>query len=113
VWVLHVAPPSRRPPFNIDKQVLRSEVSHELHDEHEFIQQFSQCLRDRNVDARSLLVEGATVNTILHESERLAIDLIIMGCHRHSELFHALANDTDEGVLARCSRPIMFIPVSA
>jgi nucleotide-binding universal stress UspA family protein len=112
VWVLHVAPPSRQHPFNVDRQILRREVSHELHDEHEFVQQFSQCLRDRDVDAKSLLIEGTTVNTILHESERLEIDLIIMGCRRHGELFGALVNETDEGMLAKCSHPIMFVPVS-
>jgi nucleotide-binding universal stress UspA family protein len=112
VWVLHVVPKSRQSPFNVDQQILRREVSHELHDEHEFVQQFSQCLRDRDIDARSLLVEGATINTILHESDRLEIDLIIMGCHRHSELFAALMNETDQGMLAKCSHPIMFVPVS-
>lgn len=112
VWVLHVVPKSRQSPFNVDQQILRREVSHELHDEHEFVQQFSQCLRDRDIDARSLLVEGATINTILHESDRLEIDLIIMGCHRHSELFAALMNETDQGMLAKCAQPIMFVPLS-
>jgi nucleotide-binding universal stress UspA family protein len=112
VWVLHVVPKSRQSPFNVDQQILRREVSHELHDEHEFVQQFSQCLRDRDINARSLLVEGATINTILHESDRLEIDLIIMGCHRHSELFAALMNETDQGMLAKCAQPIMFVPLS-
>ena len=111
VWLLHVSPHTRQSPFNIDKTVLRREAAHELHDEHEFFHQLAKCLRDRNVDATSLMVEGATIKTILDESDRLEIDLIILGCHRHSELFGSLTNATDKGLLNKCSRPVMFVPL--
>jgi len=111
VWMLHVAPQSGQAPFNIDKTVLRSEVAHQLHDEHDFCLQLSKCLRDRNVEASSLMIEGATVKTIVHESARLDIDLIILGCHRHSELFGILTKGTEEGLLGKCTRPVMFVPM--
>jgi nucleotide-binding universal stress UspA family protein len=111
VRILHVAPQSRQPPFNVDKQAIRHEVAHVLHDEHEFIQQLAKCLQDRDIEATSLLVEGATVKTILHESDRLDIDLIILGCHSHGLLYGALIEATEEGLLSKCSRPIMFIPM--
>ena len=110
VWILHVAPKLREAPFNIDKKVLRDEVAHELHEEHELLHQLARSLRDQNIDATSLLIEGSTINSILHKSEQLDIDLIILGCHRHSELFGAIMNDTGEGLIAKCSLPIMFIP---
>lgn len=111
VWMLHVIPQFGQPPYNVDKKILRSEVAHELHDEHEYFQQFARCLRERNIESTSLLVEGATLKTILHESDRLNVDLIILGCHRHSELFGALMNGTGEGLLSKCTHPILFVPV--
>lgn len=111
VWMLHVAPQSRQLPYNVDKKIIRREVAHELHDEHEFFQQLANCLRDRNIESTSLMVEGATIKTILHESDRLAVDLIVLGCHRHSELFGTLMNGTDEGLLSKCTHPIMFVPM--
>jgi hypothetical protein len=54
VWILHIVPRSRQPPFNIDSKTLRQEVAAELHHEHEFFQQLAQCLRDRDVDAKNL-----------------------------------------------------------
>jgi nucleotide-binding universal stress UspA family protein len=110
VWVLHVVPQSGQAPYNVDKKLFRREVSHELRDEHEYLQQFANCLRQRNIESTSLLVEGATIKTILHESDRLNVDLIILGCHKHSELFAALMNNTDEGLLSKCTHPIMFVP---
>ena len=111
VWLLHVVPLSRQPPFNVDNDILRREAARELHDEHEFFQQLANCLRDRNIQATSLMVEGATIRTILRESEKLGVDLIILGCHRHSELFGSLAGDTEKGLLNKCAYPIMFVPL--
>ena len=111
VWILHVVPRLGQAPFNVDSKTLRREVAAELHHEHEFFQQLAQCLRDRDVDASALLVEGPTIRTILKESDRLDIDLIVLGCHGHGLLFGALIDVTEEGLLSNCTRPIMFIPV--
>jgi len=97
VWILHVVPRSRQAPFNVDSKTL--------------LQQLAQCLRDRDVDAAALLVEGPTIRTILKESDRLDIDLIVLGCHGHSLLFGAVIDVTEEGLLSNCTRPIMFVPV--
>ena len=111
VWVLHVVPHPRHEPFNVDSKTMRREVAAEFRHEHEFLQHLAQCLRDRSVDAAALLVEGATIKTILKESERLEIDLIVLGCHGHGLLYGALTDVTDEGLLSKCARPIMFIPL--
>ena len=110
VWILHIVPHSRQPPFNVDSKTLRKETAAEFRHEHEFLQHLAQCLRDRDVDANALLVEGATIRTILKESERLDIDLIVVGCHKHGLLYGALMDVTEEGLLSNCSRPIMFVP---
>ena len=111
VWILHVVPRLGQAPFNVDSKTLRRGVAAELHHEHEYFQQLAQCLRDRDVDATSLLVKGPTIRTILKESDRLDIDLIVLGCHGHGLLFGALIDVTEEGLLSNCTRPIMFIPV--
>jgi nucleotide-binding universal stress UspA family protein len=110
VWVLHVVPHGRQPPFNVDDRTLRREIAAEFRHEHEFLQHLAQCLRDRDIDATALLVQGATIRTILKESERLDIDLLVLGCHRHGLLYGALLDTTEEGLLSKCPRPIMLIP---
>ena len=112
VWIIHVVPDMRRStPFNVDSKVLRREVAAELCKEHEFLQRLAQCLRDRDIDAKALLIEGATTKTILKESDRLDIDLIVLGCHRHGLLYGVLTEFTEEGLLSKCPRPIMFVPM--
>ena len=112
VWILHVIPQTRKDtPFNVDSNVLRREMAGELRNEHDFLQHLAQCVRDQGVDARAILTEGATVRTILKESVRLDIDLIMLGCHRHGLLYGVLTEGTEEGLLSKCTRPIMFVPM--
>lgn len=111
VWILHIVPPPRQAPFNIDNSVLRKESSGELRQEHEHLHRLAHSLRERSVDAKALLVEGSIVKTILRESERLDIDLIIMGCHRRGLLYKALSEGSGEGLLGKCRLPILFVPL--
>jgi nucleotide-binding universal stress UspA family protein len=112
VWILHVVPLTREStPFNVDSRILRHEIAAELRCEHDFLQHLAQCMRVRGVDAKALLVEGATISSLLKESERLDIDLIVLGCHKHGHLYGVLTEFTEEGLLSTCTRPIMFIPV--
>ena len=112
VWILHVVPRSHPTSFNIDNKTMRREAADELHHEHEFLQHLARCLQERGVDATAHLVPGATTGTILKEAERLDTDLIVLGCHRHSQLYGAVMDGTEEGLLSKCSYPIMFVPVA-
>lgn len=111
VHIIHVAPPSRESPYNIDSKMFRSEIATELRHEHNCLQHLSKCMKDMDIDATALLVRGSIISTILYESERLAVDLVIIGRHKHGPLYSALMDGTDEGLLAKCLCPIMFVPV--
>jgi nucleotide-binding universal stress UspA family protein len=113
VWIIHIVPDLHRPaPFNVDSKVMRRAIADELCKEHEVLQCLAQCLRNRDIDAKALLIEGATIKTILKESDRLDIDLILLGCHRHGLLYGVLTEFTEEGLLSKCPSPIMFVPIS-
>ena len=113
VWIIHIVPDTRRPaPFNVDSNVMRREVADELCKEHEVLQYLAQCLRNRDIDSKALLIEGATIKTILKESDRLDIDLILLGCHRHGLVYGVLTEFTEEALLSKCPCPIMFVPMS-
>ena len=111
VHIVHIVPPSRQPPYNVDGELFRREIATELRHEHHCLQHLAKCIRDVNVDAKALLLHGSIINTILHESERLAVDLVVIGRHKHGPLYSALMNDTDEGLLAKSTCPIMFVPI--
>jgi nucleotide-binding universal stress UspA family protein len=111
VHVLHVVPSKSQAPYNVDRELFRRGVAEELRHEHSCLQKLAKAIRDDGVDARALLAKGSIIDTILHESERLTADLIILGRHKHGPLYKVLMDSTDEGLLAKCSCPIMFVPI--
>ena len=110
VWLVHIVPPVRPAPFNVPGKLLRHEVSAELCHEHKLLQQLAHSLREEGIDATALLIEGATVRTILEESDRLDVDLIIVGSHGHGLWYRALLDGTRERLVSRSTRPVMFVP---
>jgi nucleotide-binding universal stress UspA family protein len=112
VWILHIVPRSRQAPYNVDSKTLRKEMVSEYRHEHEFLQQLAKCMHDRGIEAQALMVQGEIIDTIIRESERLNIDLTISGCHKQGMLYGALTDAIEEGLLSKCTRPIMFVPMN-
>ena len=111
VHVLHVVPASNKLPYNVDAELFRRGVADELRHEHKFLLQLTQEIRKADVDARALLVKGPIISMILYEAERLAVDLIVLGRHRHGPLYLSLMDNTDQGLIAKCECPVMFVPI--
>lgn len=111
VHIIHIAPPSREPPYNVDIEIFQREVAKELHLKRDFLLDLEKYLRCMNIDATAHLVQGSIISTILQQSERLAIDLIMLGHQKHSTLYRALMGDATEGLLNKSSCPIMFVPI--
>jgi nucleotide-binding universal stress UspA family protein len=111
VQIIHVAPALRKPPFNVDSKIYHHEIANGHRHKDSCLQHLAKSMQGMGVDAKALLVHGSIISTILQESERLAVDLVIIGRHKHGPLYRALMADTDKGLLANCSCPMMFIPV--
>lgn len=112
VWLVHVVPRPGEAPFNIDREVMRREVAAEYRHEHDFLQHLAGCLRERGVEARALLIEGSPARALQQEADRLKVDLMILGCHRHGLAYGVLLDATEEGLLGKCRCPMMFVPLS-
>lgn len=111
VWLIHVAQPD--PDFvgyEAGPPNVRDQVAREMRETHARIQEYSAGLRDRGIDATAIQVQGATVETILHEAARLGADLIVLGSHGHGVVRRALLGSVSEGVLHRASCPVLIVP---
>ena len=111
VDIIHIVPPQRQPPYNVDSKIFHEEVTAEIGRKNDYLQHLAKFMQDKSIDATSRLIHGPIISTILHESERLAVDLVIIGRHDKGPLYRALMNNTDKGLLAKCSCSVMFVPV--
>jgi nucleotide-binding universal stress UspA family protein len=111
VRLLHVAAPN--PDFvgyEAGPDTVRKQVARELRDEHRKLEALSERMREANVRAGCLMVQGATVETILDHARRFHASLVVVGSHGHSRLRHLIAGSVAEGVLRGSSVPVLVVP---
>lgn len=111
VFLLHVAEPD--PDFvgyDIGPDVVRDQVAEEYHREHREVQALAEGLRQKGIDATALMIQGAIVETILREAERLDVDCVVVTSHGHGAAFDLLIGSISKGVVHKSSRPVLVVP---
>ena len=112
IWLVHVAEPDPEfVGFEADSTPLRDVVAKRYHAEHRALQAIAEALRDEGLDCVGLLVQGATVATLLHEAGNLPADMIVVGSHGKGVLKRLLIGSTSEGILHRADVPVYVVPV--
>src|SRR4051812_27247800 len=79
IWIIHVAAPD--PDFvgnKIGPDYIKHQRAVDLQKEHKQVQSYAQHLVKKGLNATGLLVQGSTVQTVLDESKKLKIDVIII-----------------------------------
>jgi nucleotide-binding universal stress UspA family protein len=112
IWLLHIAAPE--PDFvgyEVGPQYIRDARSNDLRKEHKLIQQYTKELQGKGISAEGLLIQGATIEMIMEESEKLNIDLIIAGHHDRSFFFKAFVGSVSSQLIKRSKIPVLTIPI--
>lgn len=112
-WLLHVAEPD--PDFvsyDADPTLMRDQTAKKYHREHSQLQQLSRELNSAGIKCTALLVQGAIVETILNEANKLSVDTIVLGSHRRRFVMTVLAGSTVTGILHQSTIPVLVIPDS-
>jgi len=93
-------------PINVDRQ----EEADRLRAEHRTLQDLRKNLSDEGIDATALTIEGATVEKLLLEIERLDIDLVIMAPHAPGFFRDIFIGSTTKEVIRDAPCPILVLP---
>lgn len=113
VYILHIADPE--PDFmgnKVGPAYIRDIRANELHKEHKLVQDYAEQLRSKGIEADSLLIAGATVETIINEIEKRDTDLVIIGHHKHGWLHKIFIGGIDRAVINKSNVPVMIVPVT-
>jgi len=111
VCLVHVAPPD--PAFvgyGVGPDVVRHQVAGEHHARHRQLQDLAERLRSDGVDTTALLLQGATVATLLAEAQRLQAALIVLGSHGHGAMYDLMVGSVSEGVVRAAKLPVLLVP---
>ncbi len=112
VWILHVTEPGPEiGRLNFGPEMVREQAAQEFNKEHKDLQELAEALKQAGIETTPLLVQGATVETILKKSKELEIDIIVVGSHGHGGVYHLIYGSVCEGVLQNSSCPVLIVPV--
>ena len=81
-----------------------------LREEHRALQDLKTKLSDAGIEATALLIEGATVEKLLLEIDKLGIDLVIIGSHAPSFLRDLVFGGTTKEILRGAGCPVLVLP---
>ena len=112
VWVVHITEPD--PGFVGYKegpQYVRDNRADEIKHEHHQIREYKDILKAKGIKAEGLLIIGSTIEMILSEMNKLNIDLIIIGHHKHSFMYKIFGEVTDLSVLKKSKVPLLIVPL--
>ncbi|MGF1541582.1 MAG: universal stress protein [Pleurocapsa sp.] len=111
LWLIHIAAPD--PDFvgySTGPQSKRDWRAKTLREEHRYIQDKALELEHSGIDVTPLLIQGATVETILQEATKLNADMIVIGSHGRGALYKALVGSVSEGIIRQASCPVLIVP---
>jgi nucleotide-binding universal stress UspA family protein len=78
----------------------------------ERLTQLSDLVTSVGLESSSVELQGAPVDLILTQAERSRVDLIVLGSHSRSPLYHLLVGGVIEGVLKHARCPVLVVPLS-
>lgn len=119
VCLLHVAEPNPdhitydydpAAMYAIDPSEIRDQIAQRFHKEHKDIQKYAQNLRDDGINCKGLMMQGDTVETILHSVEKLDMDFIVAGSHGKGMISQILLGSTSKALIKETRVPVYLIP---
>jgi len=111
VVLLHVAEPD--PDFvgyEVDTEQIRDIEAKRYHQEKCDLEAVKEDLKKAGINNKALLIQGATVETILKEAEKLSVDVIIMGSHGKNFMQRTLLGSSSTGVMHQSTLPVLIVP---
>jgi nucleotide-binding universal stress UspA family protein len=112
IWLLHIADPD--PDFvgyGIGPKYIRDFRADELRHDHVLLQSFVGDLHHKSIEAEGLLIQGPTVEMIFEEVEKLQIDMLILGSHKHSFLYQTFIGHTAVKIIGNITIPLLIVPL--
>jgi len=113
VWIVHVAEPD--PDFVgmvTGPQYIRDMKAEDLKEEHKTLQSLREAFFDEEIDSEALTIQGSTVDAVLEEAEKLNIDLLVVGTHKHGFLYNLLSESVSVELLKKINIPMLSIPIN-
>ncbi len=111
IWLLHVAAPD--PDFvgyGVGPQYIRDFRADELKEQHKNLLSYVDSIKSKGLEADGLVIQGAKIEMILEESEKLDINMIITGHHDRGFFYEVFRGSVSSNIVNDSKIPVLVIP---
>lgn len=109
LWLLHVeAPEPDFVGYEVGPESVRDSVASEIHQDHTELQKLAEACRAEGLKAKALLLQGATVETLVDQAALLKADFLVVGSHGHG-LKQLILGSVSDGLLRQAHCPVVVV----
>ncbi len=111
VWIVHVAAPE--PAFvgyGPGPQYVRNVRADDLRQEHRTLQAYADSLKSAGLESQALLVPGNTAEMLIEEIQKLKIDMLLMGAHKHGAFDRLFSENHPSQLAVKAGVPVLIVP---
>ncbi len=113
IWILHVSEPDpddflgleAGPQFAQDKRVENRKREGAL------VQRLAESLREKNIEAQGVQLEGSTAKMIKTEVQEIKADLVIAGHHKRNFFYQMFVGSVEQDLIDDLKVPVLLVPV--
>jgi len=112
LWLLHItAPEPGFVGYGVGPQHVRDWRATEIRKEHKLLEKYTNSIIKKGINAEGLLIEGATIETVIEEAKKLNVDLIIVGHHKYNFIYKAIIESVSSGIIKKSKIPVLLVPL--
>lgn len=111
LYIIHVVQPD--PDFigyEVGPPTERDFMAKRFKEKHIKLQAIAAGLKEDGIETTPLLIQGATVEAIIEEGQKVNADFIVIGSHGHGMMYNLLVGSIGNGLLKNSPIPLLIIP---
>ena len=111
LYLLHVAEPD--PEFvgyEVDTEQMRKVTAQRYYQEMCDLEAVETKFKEKGIACKAFLIQGSTAETILHEAEKLDVDMLVLGSHGKSFMERVLLGSTSTKIVRQSAFPMLIVP---
>jgi len=111
VYILHIAiPGSFLSEASSHEAIVNNPGMEEMIREDHELRAIVHYLLEQGINAKSALIHGPVIDSVLAEAEKFGADLIVIGTQSHGFLYRTFIGSVSNGILRNSPCPVMIVP---
>ena len=113
IWILHVSEPDPDDYLGLEAgpQFAQNKRVEDRKREGALVKRLAEELRDKNIEAQGVQLEGSTAKMIKTAVQEIKADLVIAGHHKRNFFYQMFVGSVEQDLIDDLHVPVLLVPV--